>query len=166
MLRRPRLAACLAALFVLQACLAQRFSYSFLRVDLLLALAAFLSLEASHRGALGGAFAVGIIRDLGSSGRLGSSALLMLVAAAGTVTLGEYLLRESFWTELLLVALFILAFSVAESVLGMVCAGTASAPLLRAGLGQAAFTAAVTPLLLPVLHSMRIVERPGGFAAR
>jgi rod shape-determining protein MreD len=160
MVRKVRLALCVAVLFLLQAALVPRFSYGVLRPDLLVLVAAFLALEADYRGALWSVFAIGLLRDLGSIGRLGGSGLLLVPACAGLVLLREHLVRESFLTDLVLAGLFVLAFSVGEAALSdLFVSGAGLRVLLTQALGQAAFTAALAPLLFAAFEGVGIVDR-------
>lgn len=160
MVRKGRLILTVALLFLVQATVVHRFSYDLLRPNLLYALAAFLALEGSWRAALGGAFALGMLMDLGSAGRLGASALAMVLAAAGLFALRERLVRERAWTDIVLVFLFTLVCGLARGGAVWLCASGGSAGALGArALGQAAFTAALSPLLFAAFAEIGIVPR-------
>jgi len=129
-IRKLRLITSVALLFLLQATVVHRFSYRFLRPDLLLLAAAYLALEADFPGALWGSLAIGLLRDLASGGPLGATPLVLVPACAGLVLLREHLLRESFWTD-----------------------------LAAQAAGQTAFTAALAPLVIPALGAAGVVDR-------
>jgi rod shape-determining protein MreD len=158
MLRKGRFALCIAALFLVQATVMHRFSYRFLRPDLLLAAAAFLTLEGDYRAALWGVFAVGLLRDFGSASALGAGPLVLVPVTAVVWHLKTRLVREAPWTDLALT----FAYAVAAGFLWT--AGAAAftrgrlADLLPLALGQAAFTAALAPLLFALLSGMGIVR--------
>ncbi len=160
MVRKLRLVFCIGVLFLLQASVVHRFSYRYLRPDLLLIAAAYLALEADYAGALWCGFAIGLLRDLGSSGRLGLSALLLVPACAVLVLLREHLVRETFLTDLALAGLFILVFSLGEAAADFVfLRGSGAGVLLAQAFGQTAFSIALTPLLFVVLGGFGVVDR-------
>lgn len=160
MIRKSRLVLCIAVLFLLQAAVVHRFSYHFLQPDLLLLAAAYLALEADFRGALWSAFAIGLLRDLGSSGRMGGSALLLVPVCAALVVLREHLMRESFLTDLALAVLFVLTFSIGEAVLSFLFVpGAGLHELLVQALGRAVFSAALTPMLYAAFGALGLVDR-------
>jgi len=162
MLRKCRFALCIAALFLVQATVMHRFSYRFLRPDLLLAGAAFLTLEADLRAALWGVFVVGLLRDLGSAAALGSGPLVLLPVTAAVWHLKARLVREAPWTDLAL------TFAYALGAGFLWAAGTAAftrgrlTDLLPLAFGQAAFTTALAPLLFALFSGVGVVkEAPG-----
>jgi rod shape-determining protein MreD len=159
MVSKLRLTACALALFLLQAAVVHRFSHRLLRPDLIYLAAAFLALEASWTGALGGAFALGLLRDLGSAGRLGTGALVLLVATAGMLLLRDRLVRESAWTDLLLAFAYVLACGLMSALATAASTPAADGPtLVAAALGQAAFTAALSPFLFAGLARAGLVR--------
>ncbi|MFW6189925.1 MAG: rod shape-determining protein MreD [Planctomycetota bacterium] len=157
MIRKARFAACLVVLFLLQTTVAHRFSLRFVRVDLLFAFGAYVALTAEHRPALLAAIALGLARDFGSAGGLGASALVMVGATAAVVPLREGLVRESPWVDIGLMLLFVAACSAGDALLNGLVAGASAGWLLRLAAGQAAFTAAVTPLLSAALSALGVV---------
>jgi len=161
MIRKGRFAACAAVLFLLQSAVVHRFSHGPLRPDLLWAAAAFLGLEARFGPALWGAFALGLLRDLGSCGTLGAGPLVFVPAVAGLALLQDRLLRESPWTDLALVLLSTLAVG-AASALGTwaFSQGGHLGPLAAGAAGQAAFTTALSPLLFAALVHLGVVHGP------
>jgi len=163
MIRKGRLIICVAVLFLLQATLVHRFSQRFLRLDLLYVVVAYLALEADFKGALWGAFLVGMLRDLGSCGRLGASALLFVLATWATLWLRSYLVRESIWTDLALVFAYVLLCELAYGLgTAALTPGAQAADLLPRALGQAVFTTAVSPLLFAAFIKARVVDRTLG----
>ena len=160
MVRKLRFGLFLAAAFLLQATVLHRFSHRFLRPDLLLLTAAFLALEASPAGAIGGAFALGLLRDLGSCGRLGTSALILLPATGVLLLLRGHLMRESPWTDLALTFLYVLGVGMAGAVgVFVLSAGGELGALVPRAVGQAAFTTALSPLVFAALARLSIVEK-------
>ena len=160
MIRKIRLVLCIGVLFLLQATVVHRFSYRSLQPDLLLLAAAYLAMEADFRGALWAALAIGLLRDLGSSGRLGTSALLLVPACAALVVLRERLMRGSFVIDLALAVLFVLTFSIGEAVLSLIFVpGTGLRELLMQALGRTAYSAALTPMLYAGFGAIGIVDR-------
>ncbi len=160
MVRKLRLTLCVAVLFLLQVSVVHRFSLHYLRPDLLVVLAAYLALEADYAGALWSGFAIGLLRDLGSTGRLGAGALLLVPACAALVLLREHLVRETFLTDLVLAGLFILCFSLGEAAVDLVFVrGSGAGVLLGQALGQTAFSLALTPLLFVALGGIGLVDR-------
>ncbi len=158
MIRKVRLALCIAALFLIQVTLAHRLSYRFLRPDLLLLCAAYLALESDFRGALWAALILGLLRDLGSAGPIGASALLMVPAAAGLNSLKEHLVRKSAVMDALLALLYFLSVGVLYAM-GTVLTTSGALPRLMLGaLGQAVYTAALSPLLFAGFDQIGLVE--------
>jgi len=159
-IRKLRLITSVALLFLLQATVVHRFSYRFLRPDLLLLAVAYLALEADFPGALWGSLAIGLLRDLASGGPLGATPLVLVPACAGLVLLREHLLRESFWTDLALAVLFLAAFSAGEGALTLLFVpGSAARQVAAQAAGQTAFTAALAPLVIPALGAAGVVDR-------
>jgi rod shape-determining protein MreD len=164
MVRKLRFAVCVALLFLVQTTLVHRFSFRFLRPDLLCATAVFLALEADFQGALWGAFALGLLRDMGSAGRPGASALFLVAASGGLAFLRDHLLRDSFLTDLALTLTYMLAFGLAMAVATAAWTpGPHVVGLVQDALGQAAYTTAVSPLLFALLAKVGIVDRSAPF---
>ncbi len=158
MIRKGRLAACIAVLVLLQLSVAPRFSYRFLRPDLLLLAAAFVALEADFAAAVWAAFVLGLLRDLGSAGPVGAGPLLMVPAAAGLNALKQQLVRDSLWTDLGLTGAYVAVVGLLYGTgTALLTAGRLS-ELVRAALGQAAFTTALAPLLFPLLDRTGIIR--------
>ena len=166
MIRRFRFGICLLGVYLLQVCLAPRFSYGVLRIDLLMLLAAFLALEAGFTGAVAGVFVVGLVRDLGAGGHLGGSALLFLLTVPPLLVLREYLLRENPLTDWILTAGWLAVTAVLIALTkALFTPGPQAGPLLTATAGQALMTALVAPLVFVLLHRTRIIEtREDAFA--
>ena len=160
MIRPGRFILCVALAFLLQTTVVHRFAYGPLRPDLLLLVAAFAGLEAGPRGALLSAFCLGLLRDLGSAGPLGASALFMVPAAGVLAILRGHLLRDSPWTDLALTFAFVLVVGLAGALLTwLVSAGGALGALLPRAVGQAAFTTALSPLAFAALAWAGMVEK-------
>jgi rod shape-determining protein MreD len=165
-MRKLRFAVCALVLFVVQTAIVHRFTHRFLRPDLLYAMAAFLALEADFRSALWGGFALGMLRDLGASGRLGGSALLIVLATAGLLFLRDRLLRESFVTDLVLTFAYVLVCGTAHAfATALLAPGHQSAELIQRAFGQAMFTTAVSPLLFASFTKAGLVDRKIASAA-
>jgi rod shape-determining protein MreD len=161
--RTGRLVVAALLIYLLQTTVVHRFSYGPLRPDLLCALAAFLALEADARGALIGAALIGLLEDLGSVGRLGVSALVLVAATAGLLALRARLVRETAWMDLLLTFLYVLAFGlVAGGAVWLQLPEARFGELVGDAAGQAAFTAALAPLLFPVICRTGLVRRRSG----
>jgi len=161
MIRTMRLTAALLVLYLLQTAFVHRFTHDFLRPDLLYLAAIFLALEADWKGALWGGFAVGLLRDLGSGGRIGASALLFVAAAGALLSVRGHLVRERPWTDLLLTFAAVLACGTAAALArAAVTPGPQCVELLKRALGQAAFTTAMAPLVFVALHRAGIVAEP------
>jgi len=163
MIRKARLVVCIAALFLLQVTLAHRFTYRFLRPDLLYTIAVFIALEADSRGALCSAFALGILRDLGSSGRLGTSAFLFVLASYGMLWLRERLMRERAWVDMVLVFGYVLVCELAQAAgVALATAWVSADDFMPRALGVAIYTSALSPLLFAAFARLGLVApRPG-----
>jgi rod shape-determining protein MreD len=159
MIRRFRFALCAVVLFVVQTALVHRFTYGIMRPDLLCAAAVYLALEAGFTEALWGALLLGLLRDLGSCGRLGASALLFPLAAAGLQSVKGHLVRESFLTDLALTFACVLLYGVADAVAtAALTSGPQLGDLLPRAIGQAVFTTALSPLLFAALARVAVVD--------
>jgi len=159
MIRKLRLIACVAILLILQTTVVHRFSYRFVRFDLLGLLVAFLALEASFKATVWSALGIGLLRDLASCGRLGASGLLFVAGAGGLFFLREKVIRQHVWTELLLVFAFVLFYSAAWAASeAAVASGAQLGALLKRALGTAAFTAMLSPLLFPLFERSGLVR--------
>ncbi len=158
MLRKTRFILCTAVLLIVQVTVVQRFTYRSLRPDLLVLAAAFLSLEAGYKSALWCPFIIGVVRDLGAAGPLGLSPLLLVPASAGLHLLKEHLVRESAWTDLLLTFGYALACALGWAVLTAAFTQGTIAELAPRSLGQATFTAALSPLFFLAFARLRIVQ--------
>jgi rod shape-determining protein MreD len=141
-----------------------RFSHRFLRPDLVLLLVVFLALEAPPPHALWAALVLGLLRDLGSAGRLGASALVLLPATALLAAATRRLVRESPLVDAALTLAFVAGCGAALAVgTALLSPGADLGPLLARAGGQAAFTAALSPLAFAALAGARLVERSPGF---
>jgi len=159
MVSRFRFAVCAALLFLVQTTLAHRFSYGFLRADLLCVAAAYLALEADYSAAVWGAFALGVLRDLGSDGRLGTSSLLLVGVTAALLFLRQRLMRDSFLTDMVLTFAYVLALGLVHAfVVSVLVSGAEAGQLLGRAFGQAVFTTAVSPLLYALFARVKLVD--------
>jgi rod shape-determining protein MreD len=159
MIRKMRFSLCVAVLFLLQATLVHRFTHRFLRPDLLYLAVIFLGLEARFSGAVGGAFAVGVLRDLGSCGRLGAGPLLLVPATALLVAARDRLVRESVLTDVALTFAFVLGCGLVSALGTWIASrGGALEELLWRAFGQAAFTTVLSPLLFAAFLKAGLVE--------
>jgi rod shape-determining protein MreD len=159
-IRKGRLIVCALVLFLIQGAVAHRLSGAFLRFDLLYLLAAFLALEAGEKGALWSALGIGVLRDLGSTGHLGGSAVLLVVATAALLHFRNRIYREAFVTDALLVFTFVLFCGLGHA------AGTALVgryaqwgPLLTRALGQALLTGLLYPPFAYIFDALGLMER-------
>jgi len=160
MIRRTRFALCAAILFLVQTTVAHRFSHEFLRCDLLCVAAMYLALEAEFADAMWGGFALGMLRDLGSSGQVGASALVFVLATTGVLFLRGHLLRDSFLTDLVLTFAYALWCGTVMALgTGLLTPGAQVGALLQRGFGQAAFTTAVSPLLYLLFARVGLVDK-------
>ena len=159
-IRKGRLILCAIVLFLIQVAIAHRLTYRFVRFDLLYLLAAFLALEGSEDGALWSALGIGLLRDLGSSGRLGGSAVLLLLGVAGLVHVRDRIFRETVVTDMLLAFLLVLFCGVGHAM-GVALFGryVQWGMLLVRALGQALITASLYPLLSLVCERIGLLER-------
>lgn len=160
MIRKVRFALCVAVLFLLQVTVMHRFAYGILRADLLYLAAVFLALEADFTGAVVGAFAIGLLRDFGSAGSPGASAVLFPPASAALVLIRGHLVRGSVLTDMVLTFSYVLACNLASALgVAFFTAGGRIAELAPVALGQALITAALSPLVFAAFAGMRLVDR-------
>ena len=147
-------------LFLVQVAIAHRFRYRLVSFDLLYILAAYLALEASRKGALWGALGIGILRDLASCGRLGGSAVILVVGTAGILSMRDRVYRETVAMDLLLVFAFLLFCGFSEVALVVLAASDADKGVLAGrALGQALLTTALTPLFFLLYERIGLIER-------
>jgi rod shape-determining protein MreD len=158
--RTGRLIVAALLLFFAQVTVVHRFSLGPLRPDLLCALAAFLALEAEPRSALIGAFALGLLADLGSVGKMGFSALALGAVSAALLAVRGRLVRETAWVDLLLTFLYVLAWGIAAAGgVWLQEPGARLGALLSRAAGQAAFTTALAPLLFVAFWKAGLVRK-------
>ena len=159
-IRKGRLILCAAVLFLIQATVAHRLSGAFVRFDLLYLLAGFLALEANEDGALWAALCIGLLRDLGSAGRLGGSAVLLVLGVAGLVHVRGRIYREVFVTDVLFVFALVLFCGVGHAM-GVALVGRYAQwePLLTRALGQALVTAVLYPPFAHIFDAIGLLER-------
>jgi len=158
-IRPVRFILCATVVFLLQVSVAHRFSYGMLRLDLLYLLCAFLALQVTARGALWSALLLGVLRDLASSGRLGASALVMVLVTSGLLGLRDYFYRDRIVINVVLVLLFVLFCGAGEAaVVALADHAARWGYLLRCALGQAVLTALLSPVLFFFLDLVGLVE--------
>jgi len=151
-----------AVLFLLQVAVAHRFFYSSVRFDLLYLIAVFIALEAGVRDALWSALWIGLLRDLASVGRLGSSAVLLVLAAAGVLLIRDRVFRESAVMDAAFVFAVVFLCALCDAVwLGLAGHEAAWGTLAGRATGQAAVTAALSPVFFVFFEWIGLVERPG-----
>ena len=151
---------CTILLFLLQVSVSHRFSYGSLRFDMLYLLAAYLALEASPRGALWSALLIGVLRDLASCGRVGGSAVPLVLATIGMVFIRDRIYREHVLMDILLVFALV-AFCGLMRAAGMaLLARSAEWGTLAAGaIGQAFVTALLSPVLFFFFERAGLIDR-------
>ncbi len=153
---RVRLAASVAALFLLQAAVVPRFTHLTFRPDLLLLVPAFVALEGSFRAAAWTALCVGLVRDLGSAGPLGLTPLVLVPATVALCAMRERLVRGRLAVDLALTFAYVFACGlVLAAVQEAGSAGRFAAT--EVAFGQALVSTAVAPVLFLVLRNARVV---------
>jgi len=160
MLRRARVAACVLVLLLLQVGVMHRFSHGWLRLDLLMLLAAYLALEGPPKGALVSALVLGLLRDFASAGRPGASAVVMVLGVLGVLLLRDKVYRHHALMQALYAFGFILFCGLLQA-LGTfaLVRGAALRVLLPGALGQALLTSALSPLMFLVFEHLGLVEK-------
>lgn len=163
-IRKARLVGCAGAVFLLQTAVLHRFSPGWGRPDLICLLAAFLALEATPAGALWSGLGLGLVRDLGSGGPLGGSALALLPVVALMLLVRDRPYRGA-GMDVALALGFVLGFSVLEAAGALIHAPAAGpAHLLRVAVGQSLLSAAVAfPLFFLFQHIGVVRAGRGGF---
>ncbi|HKS15973.1 MAG TPA: rod shape-determining protein MreD [Planctomycetota bacterium] len=154
-----RLLAVAAAALVVELTLMSGLAWAGARPDLLVPIVAFAALFATEPSrALGTAWAVGLMRDLGTAGPLGQYALIYLVLAWSITALRPLLFREHPLTQ-------VAVGGIAAAFAGLAAAACTAAftggiPLtlvLARTLSSAAITALVAPLAVTVLSRNRFL---------
>jgi len=160
MISKGRLALFALVLVLVQAAVAYRYSYGILRVDLLYILAAYLALEASPKGALWSALAIGLLRDLASCARPGTSAAALVTATGALLVLRGRIYREKPVVDAVLAFIFVLCGGTLQATWLWLATPGANWPfLLWSALGQAALTAAFAPLFFFLFERGRLLDR-------
>jgi len=158
--RKVRFTLCVAVLFLLQTTVMHRFAFGIFRPDLLYLAAVYLALEADFPSALVGAFALGLLRDFGSIGGLGASALVFLPASAALVLVRDRLMRGPALTDMVLTFLYILACEMVSALaVAVFTPGGRIGALVPLAFGQAAFTMALSPLVFGAFAGLRLVDK-------
>jgi rod shape-determining protein MreD len=158
-IRKLRLALCAVSLLLVDVAFAYRLSYGILRADLVLALAAFLALEAGAPGVVWSAVALGVLRDMASSARPGGSVVGMLAAAGLALALRDRVYREKVLADMMLAFLFVLSCGVVRGTGTALFSPARWGAMMGHALGQALLTAALCPLLFPVFRRLGLVQK-------
>lgn len=147
------------AVFTLQQSLMHRFSAGHIGFDLIALLAAFVALAATAKSALWAGLFLGMLRDFGSTGRLGASALAILPAVMLVWALKERFHRATLVSDVTLTFLFILCFGFLHAA-GMLVFSSrgVSAAYLNHAAGRAAFTCLLAPPFFALFRLAGIIE--------
>ena len=154
-----RLLAVAAAALVVELTLMSGLAWAGARPDLLVPIVAFAALFASEPSrALGSAWAIGLLRDLGTAGPLGQYALIYLIIAWSITALRPLLFREHPLTQAAV-------GGVAAAIAGLAAAACTAAfaggiPLglvLARTFSSALITALVAPLAVTMLSRNRFL---------
>ncbi len=113
-IRKVRLVSVALVLFLVQAAVINRFSVAWGKPALLCLLAAFLSLYAPMPDLMWGVLGLGILRDCGTGGEFGISALAVLPATAVVISLRGRFFRGGAM-DVALALIFMLVFSLVEA---------------------------------------------------
>ncbi len=153
-----KLVAAALASAVLQQSLMHRFSYGYISLDLIALLAAFVAVSVTNKSAPWTIAALGLLRDLGSTGRPGLGALSFLVALIPVWKLKERLDRTTAVSEPVLSFLFLLCegFVYAAGTLLLTPGMTLS--LFYHSAGRAVFSAFMAPPLFSLFRTAGITE--------
>lgn len=136
-----------------------RFSYAYIGFDLLLLLAAFMAINASWRGALWSSFFLGVLRDLGSVGRLGSGALALLLPVLLIGIVRERYYRDVMLSDILFSFVFLFSFGVIYSIPVLFLSRGASVAYLAHAACRSAFSVLLVPPFFGMLHMAGIVDK-------
>lgn len=159
-IRKGRLIACAAVCFLIQVTILHRLTYGILSVDLICILAVFLALEASESGALWSALGLGLLRDMGTSGRIGGSSVLLVLGAAGLVRVRDRIFRETPLPDMLLAFLFALFCGGGHAMAAVLAERYADwQALLSQAFGQAVVTAALYPFIALICDRIGLLQR-------
>lgn len=160
MLRRKRVAVCMLVLLVVQAGVMHRFSFGGWRVDLMLLLAAYLSLHAAEKPALICALAIGLLRDLTSLGRPGESAVACVAATCAVLLVRDKVFRRRMAMQVLFVFGFVaLCGTVQGGGTFVLLRGSRLGTLLKGVWGQALLTTALTPPVFALFEWAGLLDR-------
>ncbi len=158
-IKTVRLIAAAAAVAVLQSCLMHRFSYACISFDLIALLAVFLALNTTAAGTLWWVLGLGLLRDLGSTGRMGLSAVSFLPAVLLVWALKERFDRTSPVSETSVSFLFLLGSGILYAAGTLLLCGGAASGLFCHAAGRAAFSAILAPPLFALFRFAGIIER-------
>ena len=162
MTSKLRLIACTMVVFLLQVCVAHRFSYRYFSADLLSLLAVYVALEGTLPAALWTALGIGLLRDFSSLGRLGSSAVLFVLGCALLLFVRGRVFRQGLLTDLLLVFAFVLLTGLVQAAgVALWSRGGQLPGLILSVLGQATYTAALSPIFFFCFEKAGLADRRG-----
>jgi len=150
----------LAALAVsfLQQVLAHRYGLGYARLDLIALFGAFIAISAPASAALWSGLFLGVLRDMSSIGRLGTSALSIIPAVLLVAALKERLYRRSFILDIAFAFLFMLCFGAVYAT-GMVIFSTGvTYRFFYYAVVQSAYTAILVPPFFGLFRLAGIVE--------
>ena len=156
-----RLLAVAAAALVLEMTLLSDMAWAGARPDLLVPIVAFAALFAADpSGALGSAWAIGLMRDLGTAGPLGQFALIYLVIAWSISGLRPLLFREHPLTQAAVGGVAAAAAGLASAACTAAFAGGLPLGLCFARTGASALaTALLAPVAITLLSRTRFLVR-------
>ena len=156
-----RLFAVAAAALVLEMTLLANVAWAGARPDLLVPVVAFAALFASETSlAFGSAWAIGLMRDLGTAGPLGQYALIYLVIAWTISALRPLLFREHPLTQAAVGGLSAAAAGLASAACTSAFAGGIPLSLCFMRTGASAFaTALLAPVAITLLSRTRFLVR-------
>lgn len=157
-IRKTRLAIIALTMMIFQVSIINRFALDWGKPDLLCLLGAFLVLYGPIPDLMWGLLAIGLLRDFGSGGQFGMSALAMLPAGAVTLCFRDRFYRGGSM-DVVLCFLFMVVFSFVEGTGILVFEDAPSAIMIaRVGLGQSLFTVALSFPFFYLAEHMHVVE--------
>ncbi len=148
------------AVAIVQQSLMHRFSHGYISFDLIALTAAFVAFHMTGKGGLWAVLFLGVLRDLGSTGRLGAGALCFLPAVLLMWALKERFFRRTMVSGISFAFLFMLA-SGALYAAGMIAFSPAGASYryLYHAAASATFTAILVPLFFVCFRLAGIIEQ-------
>ncbi len=157
-IRILRLIAAAFAVSVLQQSLMHRYSYGYISFDLIALLAAFLSINVTDRNTLWAVTGLGLLRDLGSAGRLGLSAISFLPALLLVWALKERFDRTTMVSELSLSFLFLLCAGMVYASGTLLLTPGITLSFFGHAVGRAFFSMLLAPPLFALFTIAGIIE--------